>query len=208
MSDPSPGLYLVTPVLTGAESFPPALREALAVPDIASVLLRLGPSLGGADAARLVRAIAEPTQATGAALLIDGSPELAIEAGADGVHVEGVGATLDAAIKRLSPRYIVGAGALSTRDDAMTAGEAGADYVLFGDGPDALETPALLERVKWWAEIFNTPCVGLARSLDELGPLVAAGADFVMLGDCVWRDPRGPVAAILDARRAIAEWNA
>jgi thiamine-phosphate pyrophosphorylase len=207
MSDPSPGLYLVTPVLTEAESFLPALREALASAAIASLLLRLGP-LEDAQAARLVRAVAEPAQAKGVALLIDGSPALVLEAGTDGAHVGGVGAPLKDAIKRLSPRYIVGAGALATRDEAMTAGESGADYVLFGDDAAPLDAPALLERVAWWAEIFNTPCVAFARSLEEVGPLVAAGADFVMLGDCVWSDPRGPAAAVADARRAIAEQGA
>jgi thiamine-phosphate pyrophosphorylase len=207
MSDPSPGLYLVTPVLTEAESFLPALREALASAAIESLLLRLGP-LDGEQAARLVRAVAEPAQARGAALLIDGSPALALEAGADGAHVGGVGAPLKEALKRLSPRYIVGAGALATRDDAMTAGESGADYLLFGDDAAPLEPPALLERVRWWAEIFNTPCVAVARSLQDVGPLVAAGADFVMLGDCVWSDPRGPAAAVAEARRAIAEQGA
>ena len=93
MSDPSPGLYLVTPVLTEAESFLPALREALASAVIASLLLRLGP-LEDARAARLVRAVAEPAQAKGVALLIDGSPALALETGADGAHVAGVGAPL------------------------------------------------------------------------------------------------------------------
>ncbi len=207
MSEPSPSLYLVTPVLEEAESFLPALREALAGGDIASLLLRLGP-LEDAAAARIIRAIAEPTQSQGAALLIDGSPALALEAGADGVHVGGVGAPLAAAIKRLSPGHIVGAGELVTRDDVMTAGEAGADYVLFGDGAEPLDRAALLERVNWWAEIFETPCVALAQSLEEVGPLAAAGADFIMLGDCVWRDQRGPAAAIADARRAIAEQGA
>jgi len=207
MSDPSPGLYLVTPVLTEAESFLPALREALASAAIASLLLRLGP-LEDARAARLVRAVAEPAQAKGVALLIDGSPALALETGADGAHVGGVGAPLKDAIGRLSPRYIVGAGALATRDEAMTAGESGADYVLFGEDAAPLDAPALLERVTWWAEIFNTPCVAFARSLEDVGPLVAAGADFVMLGDYVWSDPRGPAAAVADARRAIAEQGA
>ncbi len=207
MSDPSPGLYLVTPVLTEAEPFLPTLREALASAAIASLLLRLGP-MEDAQAARLVRAVAEPAQAKGVALLIDGSPALALEAGADGAHIGAVGAPLKDAIKRLSPRYIVGAGALATRDDAMTAGESGADYVLFGDDAAPLDAGALLERVAWWAEIFFTPCVALARSLEEVGPLVAAGADFVMLGDCVWSDPRGPAAAVADARRAIAEQGA
>ena len=48
----------------------------------------------------------------------------------------------------------------------MTAGESGPDYVLFGDDAAPLDAGALLERVAWWAEIFFTPCVAFARSLE------------------------------------------
>ena len=46
MSDPSPGLYLVTPVLTEAEPFLPTLREALASAAIASLLYGLSAGRG------------------------------------------------------------------------------------------------------------------------------------------------------------------
>src|SRR2546427_141128 len=59
----------------------------------------------------------------------------------------------------------------------------------------------LVERVAWWAELFELPCVGCAASLDEVGALAAAGADFVALGDFVFSDSRGPSAMI----RAAAE---
>ena len=48
---------------------------------------------------------------------------------------------------------------------------------------------AILERVGWWAEVFEIPCVALAASLDEVGALAAAGADFVAVGDFIWTDP-------------------
>jgi len=80
----------------------------------------------------------------------------------------------------------------------MVAGEAGVDYLLFG-GPDEIETPeTILERVAWWADIFNVPCVGYARSLDEIPGLVKAGADFVAVCDALWADPRGVETAIKD----------
>ena len=63
----------------------------------------------------------------------------------------------------------------------MLAAEAGADYVMFGE-PDATgERPgfeAIEERVAWWAEVFETPCVGYAASLDEVAPLVAGRRRF------------------------------
>ena len=58
----------------------------------------------------------------------------------------------------------------------------------------------------WWAELFELPCVGYAASLDEVGPLAQAGADFVALGDWIWTQParrrpprsRRPVSRILE----------
>ncbi len=86
----------------------------------------------------------------------------------------------------------------------MLAAEQGADYVMFGE-PDADGVrpafAAIEERIAWWAEVFEIPCVGYAASLDDIAPLVAAGADFVALGDFVWRDPHAIDRQ--QARRAV-----
>jgi thiamine-phosphate pyrophosphorylase len=203
MSDHIPRLYLVTPLIDDVGTFRSALDAALGAGDVASVLLRTA-GRRGAQAERLIRALAASTQPRGAALLIEGPPDLALRVGADGAHVSDSGDAVAAAIEKLSPDYIVGVGGLATRDDAMRAGEAGADYVLFGDeaaGGEPQPLERLVERVGWWTEIFVTPCVALAQKLEDVGPLVAAGADFIMLGDCVWRDPRGPATAVADAAK-------
>jgi thiamine-phosphate pyrophosphorylase len=78
---------------------------------------------------------------------------------------------------------------------------------MFGE-PDATGRrpafDAVAERVAWWAEQFEVPCVGFAASLDELEPLAAAGADFIALGDCIFADGRGDAAAMADAARRLA----
>jgi thiamine-phosphate pyrophosphorylase len=207
MLDENPRLYLVTPILNDPRGFMPALEKALDAGDIACVLLRHG-AKEGPDAEALARLVAKPVQARGVALIIEGSPDTALRAGADGLHVNGYGEPLLAAIKRLSPGHIVGCGALVDRDEAMRAGEAGADYLLFGDFEErrgALSFSALLERTSWWAEIFNTPCVAFANTLEEVGPLKRAGADFIMLGDCVWSHPGGSAAAVRAALTIIGE---
>ncbi len=90
----------------------------------------------------------------------------------------------------------------------MTAGEADADYVLFGE-PDAHgERPspdAIFERLQWWAEVFEPPCVGFAATLDEAHLFASAGADFILVGDVIWHDSRGPEAALRDASDAVAQ---
>jgi thiamine-phosphate pyrophosphorylase len=90
----------------------------------------------------------------------------------------------------------------------MAAGEAGADYVLFGE-PDPNgqrpSTEAITERLQWWAELFEPPCVGFATTLGEAKEFAAAGADFVLVGDVVWNDARGAAAALMDAEKAIQQ---
>jgi thiamine-phosphate pyrophosphorylase len=89
----------------------------------------------------------------------------------------------------------------------MFAAEAGADYVMFGEPDQAGRRPAfdaIIERVAWWAEVFEIPCVGFAASLDEVQPLAAAGADFIALGDCVFADARGTAAALADAVQRLS----
>ncbi|WP_036284313.1 thiamine phosphate synthase [Methylocystis sp. ATCC 49242] len=200
MSEDAPRLYLATPPLAEARDFLPALTSALSAGEVASLLIRLA----GDDPRRnedIVRALAPLAQEKGVAVLVDGSVTVALRARADGAHVSGSGDELADAVKKLSPRYIVGAGGLALRDDAMRAGELGADYVLFEDD----DREALAERVSWWTELFNTPCVARAASLADVAPLAQAGADFVMLDDAVWTDSRGPAAAVADALKHLQE---
>lgn len=187
-------LYLATPPLADAAAFAPALSEALAAGDVASLLIRFAGADERANEA-IVRALAPTAQEKDIAVLVAAAPNVALRAGADGAHVSGCGEALADAIKKLSPRYIVGAGDLKTRDDAMRAGEVGADYVMFSD----LDREALIERVAWWADLFNTPCVAVANTLADVASLAEAGADFVLLDDAVWRDARGPAAAVAEA---------
>jgi thiamine-phosphate pyrophosphorylase len=197
----TPRLYLITPKITDAASFVAQFDAALAAADIACALLRLAP-MDEIRAKTIVRTLAPVAQKHGTACLVD-DPQLAEATGVDGVHIEDFGARLDAVISRFKPDGIVGVGAISNRDDAMTAGEAGVDYLMFGDG-DADTFAATHERIAWWAEIFNVPCVAYAGKLDEVAPLAQAGADFVALGDAVWSDPRGVGAALADAAHALA----
>jgi thiamine-phosphate pyrophosphorylase len=178
-------LYLITPALAAADlaAFGPRFAAALEAGDVASALLRFSP---GADARRVAAPLMEIAAAHDVALLIEGDARLAARLGLDGVHV--AGAEVADAVECFKGQRIVGAGALRLRDDAMEAGEAGADYVMFGEPVDGAAPPleATLERVGWWAEIFETPCVAYAAKLADVGPLAAAGADFIALGEVLW----------------------
>ena len=111
--------------------------------------------------------------------------------------------------RELEAERIVGAGSVHTRDDAMTAGEMGADYVMFGEPHEGARARglasliSLTERVVWWAQIFETPCVAYADTIDAVEALADAGADFVALGDAIW-DRSSPTAALREAQALIA----
>jgi thiamine-phosphate pyrophosphorylase len=200
---PAPRLYLVAP--QDAAGLANQLADALGAADIAAVLLRL-PATDERGQVNHVKALAPTVQNRGAALLLDGHPDLAARAGADGSHLSGIEA-LGSAIATLKPARIAGCGGLETRHEAMVAAEAGADYVMFGDpdtrgGRPAFE--AIAQRVAWWAEVFEIPCVGFAATLDEVEPLAAAGADFIAMGDCVFGAGHGAAAAVADAARRLA----
>jgi thiamine-phosphate pyrophosphorylase len=201
----TPRLYLVTPLLSDPAGFMPSLAAALGAGDVAAVLLRLA----AADERTLIdriKTLAPAVQDKDAALIVEGHAELIARAGADGAHLTGVDA-FNGAFAALKPERIAGCGGLYTRHDAMTAAEAGADYVMFGEPEEDGRRPsfaAIVERVAWWAEVFEMPCVAFAGAPGEVAPLARAGADFVALGDWVFADAAGAAAAVGEAAAHLA----
>lgn len=204
-TSPAPRLYLATPEIGEPAAIGGQLLALIGVADIAAVLLRLAAADERTQINR-IKTLAPEIQAQGVAVLIEGHVGLVARAGADGAHVSGLD-TLEGALRALKPQRMVGIGGLQSRHDSMIAGETGADYLLFGE-PDARgQRPALaaiVERLQWWAEVFEPPCVGYAAALSEVGALAATGADFIMLGDAVWTDARGPAEALKEAAAIVA----
>jgi thiamine-phosphate pyrophosphorylase len=208
-TSPRCSLYLVTPLLSAADAhaFGEIFAGALGAAPIACALVRFA-SGSDAHAEAIVAPLLRSARSADCALLIENDARAAARLGADGVHVVGVGEGLDVAIKRLKPGRIVGVGSLFTRDEAMTAGEMGADYVMFGEPRGGAQTTglaslvSLTERVAWWAEVFETPCVAFAQTVEVAGTLADAGADFVALGDAIWA-ASSPAAAVRDAQAVI-----
>jgi thiamine-phosphate pyrophosphorylase len=206
---PAPRLYLATPQVADAAMLAPVLAGLLAAADVAAVLVRLADSDERSKINR-IKTLAPSIQNPGAALLLEGHVELVARAGADGAHVSGI-EPMHEAMEQLKPDRIVGVGGLHSRHDSMVAGEAGADYLLFGE-PDAdgrrPSTEAIAERLEWWAELFESPCVGYAQTADEAELFAATGAEFIMVGDVIWSDARGPQVALADVVKRIGQGHA
>jgi thiamine-phosphate pyrophosphorylase len=195
----------MAPPVGDPAGFADALSSALGAADVAAVCLRLA----AADERTLcnrIKAMAPVVQDRGAALLLAGHVELVARAGADGAHLAGIEA-FQAALTNLKPERIAGCSGLETRHDAMRAAESGADYVMFGEPESDGSRPsfgAIVDRISWWAEVFEIPCVGFAASLEEVEPLAAAGADFVAVGEWIFDTVEGPAKTVAEAARQLA----
>lgn len=207
-------LYLITPPrIDDLDVFAATLAQALAAGDVAAVQLRLKADDGGAPDPVAVDATARrlfpEIQDAGAAAILNDDPEAAARLGADGVHTGQADAPYAAARAAVGPKATVGVTCHASRELAMRAADAGADYVAFGaffaTTTKSPKTTASLDLLEWWSEIFEVPCVAIGGiTPDNCAPLVKAGADFLAVSAGVWAHPKGAAAGVAAMHDAIA----
>lgn len=189
-------------VVEAGDSAPQQLEAALAAGKISSVCFL--PAAERSYDVQTLRPLIYAAQKAGAAALIADDARLARTLKADGVHLSARQAKTDYAEARsvVGNGCIVGADAGRSRDLAMQLGEDGADYIAFSAPDFVADQQAARERrldlIKWWAEIFEVPCVAFdVDSATDAALLAAAGADFVALR-------LSPSLAPADARETAA----
>ena len=193
-------IFLIASPDVDANSCTRMLDEALAASPVAAMLLPRG-ARGEGSYKALVKAVAPRAQAAGVAVLIEGDPGLVRTLGVDGLHVEGDVGDVKAATAALKPDYIVGAGQIASRHDAMSKGELGPDYIFFGplSGP---RDPEQREMARWWAEIMEVPSV-LSDPSATAESATAEGSDFIAVGESVWAAPEGVTARLESIAKAL-----
>ncbi|MCA7119542.1 MAG: thiamine phosphate synthase [Acidibrevibacterium sp.] len=200
-------LYLITPPALDPGRFADDLAAALDAGDVAAVQLRLKPISD--DALRRAIDVLRPVaQSRGVAFLLNDRPDLVRESGCDGAHVGADDMDVAAARRLLGPDLTLGASCYASRDRAMAAGEAGADYVAFGAFFPTItkeaRARAVPEILAWWAELMELPAVAIGGiNAENCAPLVAAGADFLAVISAVWGHPAGPAAGVRALNAAI-----
>jgi thiamine-phosphate pyrophosphorylase len=180
-------LYLVSPpVIDHPSIFAADFRAALDGGDVAAFLL----SLAGGDEAAITRVadtLRPVCQQRDVGFFLNGRPDLAVKLDCDGLEIGP--ADYGAARRLLGSDRQIGVRCPSSRHVAMEAAEAGADYVAF----ERTE----LELIEWWSGLFEIPCVATGDiTFAAVKPLLAAGADFLAVGDGVWKHGDGPEAAV------------
>jgi thiamine-phosphate pyrophosphorylase len=191
----------LTPPALDAAAFADVLAAALDAGDVAAVQLRLK---GADDAAWIaaIEALRPVAQSRDVAFLLNDRVDLVAHVGQQDMAVA-------AARRMLGDTLMLGATCHASRDLALTAGEAGADYVAFGayfvSTTKAEAEPADIALLEWWAALMELPCVAIGGiTAGNCAPLVRAGANFLAVCNSVWRDPAGAPEAVRALNAAIA----
>ena len=182
------GLYAITPAELCAD--PARLLAAVAAAlRGGAALVQLRDKLG-VPAARSAnaRALADLCHAHGARLIVNDDVALALECGADGVHLGATDGSLAQARAMLGPGAIIGASCGPWLERAQAAAAAGVDYVAFGrffpsrTKPDAPQ--ATLELLREARGQLDLPICAIGGvTADNGGALLAAGADLLAVVD-------------------------
>jgi thiamine-phosphate pyrophosphorylase len=169
------GLYAITPDLAdGAEL---SRRVALA---LAGGIAMLQYRSKGLQQLHQAKALAQLCRARAVPFIVNDDLELALECGADGVHLGRDDGDTAAARSKLGKRSL-GVSCYDSLDAARSAVAAGADYVAFGSvfssptKPSAVRAPLALFGE---ARALGVPLVAIGGiTLENAPPLLRAGAD-------------------------------
>lgn len=176
--DMSTEIFLIAPTELPVETLKPALVDYLSRHSVSAVLLPRGTMAENAYKT-LAKQLIEPLQKAGAAVLVEGEPGFVRLLGADGLHVPGGIKAVREAVDVLKPNYIVGAGDIGTRHDAMQKAELDLDYILFGPLSGAITEPER-ELARWWAETMEIPSV-LCDPEANAAAFESEGCEFIGL---------------------------
>ncbi len=195
-------LYLITPALIDPHAIAEDLKAALdAEPSVVgAVQLRLK-GVSDDDVIRAANVLLPICHAADVPLIINDRADIAKATGADGVHLGQGDGSLSDARALLGADAVIGVTCHASRDLAIEAGDAGADYVAFGaffpsTSKDA-KHHAEPEIVEWWSTMTILPCVAIGGITHEnCRPLVEAGADYLAVINGVWGHPGGAAEAV------------
>ena len=205
-------LYLVTPpVLPDLASFVRILGEALDAGDVAALQVRLK-DVDDQAVLAAVAAILPVARAKDVAVILNDRPDLARQSGCDGVHLGQSDAPLEQARRIMGPDAMIGVTCHDSRELAMEAAEAGADYVAFGafypTTTKATTHRPDLEILTIWQETIEVPCVAIGGiTAQNAAALAKAGADFVAVSSAVWDHPGGSAQAVREFNQELASAN-
>ena len=204
-------LYLISPPSIDLDDFEAQLTEAFDGGDVAAFQLRLK-DVEDEAILQAGERLLPLCQERGIPFVLNDRVDLAVQLGADGVHLgidDGAKAhKITKAREALGENAVIGVSCYDSRDIAIKASEEGADYVSFGaffPSPTKQSrgnpTPDILEI---WSGFTTVPCVAIGGiTTENAGILVENGADFLAVISAVWNNKAGAKEAVKMLNQAI-----
>jgi len=154
---------------------------------------------------RLGRALRLATSRAGALLVVNDHPELAVEVGADGVHLGETDPAVEHARRLMGPDAIVGVSAYDRMDRAVAWGPGQISYLgMSSPYASTLKETAMpsLERFTALVAASRVPVYGIGGiTAERVGEMMRAGCHGVAAVTAIFGadDPAAAVAGFLDA---------
>ncbi len=211
---PDCSLYLISPPRIVAATFVEQLKDALSAGGVKAFQLRLKEA-SDIQILEAANEILPLCRSHDVAFILNDRPDLAIECSADGVHLGQEDMSVVQARAIIGENAVIGVSCHASRDQAIEAAEAGADYVAFGAFyPTTSKPQAKIEKwgvptpeiIEWWSTNTTIPCIAIGGITPaNCTPLVKAGADFIAAISSVWDHEGGAGAAVKAFATAMAQ---
>lgn len=194
-------IYLISPPKIESKTFLPRLERALKTNLVPVFQLRLK-EYSNSEFTQIAKEIKKICDNNNCLFLLNDSLEIALNIGANGVHLGAEDGSILSARKNSPENFLIGASCYDSRHLAMEAGEQGADYLSFGAFFESKTKKSRgkpsLEILEWSNEILNLPTVAIGGiTADNCAPLVKSGTDFISVISYVWDHPEGEEAALI-----------
>ncbi|MEZ5333189.1 MAG: thiamine phosphate synthase [Thermoanaerobaculia bacterium] len=180
MSGAVPRLLAITPASAGSPDTLLAWARALAGAGVDALQLR-DKTLSDGELLRRARGLCALRREGLPRVLVNGRPDVALAAGADGVHLPAAGLEAGAVAGWVGTRLLVGVSTHAV-EEVAAARRAGAAYVVFGPIWPTPSKPGWRPAGDRLEELARAAAVGLpvlaigGVTIDRLGELAAAGA--------------------------------
>ena len=202
-------IYLISPPSFDLKTFLPRLESVLKTGLVPVFQLRLK-DYAKSEIIKISHEIKKICAQNNCLFILNDHLEIALEVGADGVHLGDEDGSIFEARKKSPQNFIIGSSCYNSRHLAMEAGEQGANYIAFGaffeTKTKVTKAKAEPEILEWASEILNLPIVAIGGIDDKNSKqLTKAGADFVAVISYVWNHPLGEVIAIKSLHEAISQ---
>ena len=200
-------IYLLSPPQIEIKKFSQELKLALATGLVPAFQLRLK-GYENTKITEIAKELKKICHDFNCLFLLNDSYKIALDVGADGVHLGAEDGSIAVARKESQKNFLIGASCYDSKHLAMESGGQGADYLSFGTFfPSKTKNSRgkpTTEILNWCAELINLPIVAIGGITDEnCDDLVKAGTDFLAVISYIWDHSKGVASALKSLDSAI-----